>query len=137
MRRITVLGLMIVLVAACSGDEIDTDNSPLSAAEAFLSLIDKGNYAESWAEASPWLRANVDANEWAEHAGAYRQPLGNISDRELNSIEFQDSLEDMPAGEYAFVVFDTSLADDGSTIEMVGLKRDEESVWRVIGYQTH
>jgi len=129
-------GLILALVAACTSDEIESHDSPQSSAEAFLLLIDQGNYQESWSEASAWLQDNVDANQWAEHAGGYRQPLGIVHDRELNSIEFHDSLEDMPAGDYAFVIFDSSLADNGKTSEMVGLMLDDDSMWRVIGYQT-
>ena len=129
-------GLILALVAACTSDEIKSRDSPQSSAEAFLLLIDQGNYQESWSEASAWLQDNVDANQWAEHAGSYRQPLGIVHDRELNSIEFHDSLEDMPAGDYAFVIFDSSLADNGKTSEMVGLMLDDDSMWRVIGYQT-
>ena len=131
-----MLGLLLAFVAACTSDEIETNQSPQSAAEAFLLLIDQGNYQESWTEASAFLRNNVDADQWAEHAGSYRQPLGNVDHRKFNSIEFHESLEDMPAGDYALVFFDSSLADNGSASEMVGLMLGDDSMWRVIGYQT-
>ena len=136
MRKATIFGLIFALVAACTSDEIDTDNSPQLAAEAFLSLVDQGNYQESWTEASTWLRNKVDANEWAEHAGSYRQPLGIVDYRTFSSIEYHDSLDEMPAGDYAFVFFDSTLANKGSAGEMVGLVLDDDSMWRVIGYQT-
>lgn len=136
MRIALISGLVIALIAACTSDEIGINDSPQLAAEAFLELIDQSNYEESWSEASAWLQDNVDADEWAVHAGSYREPLGTVDARALNSVEFHDSLEDMPAGEYAFVTFDTSLADEGSTSELVGLMMDEDSTWRVIGYQT-
>ena len=82
------------------------------------------------------MRDNVDANQWAEHAASYRQPLGIVAYRKLNSIEFHDSLEEMPAGDYALVFFDSSLADNGNASEMVGLVLEDDSTWRVIGYQT-
>ena len=136
MRITVMLGFMLAIIAACTGDEIETKDAPQSAAEAFLLLVDQGNYQQSWSEASTWLRDKVDANQWAEHAGGYRQPLGIVEDRKLNSVEFHDSLEDMPAGSYAFVIFDSSLADNGSASEMVGLMLEDDSTWRVIGYQT-
>ena len=116
-------------------DGPEDDQAPRAAAEAFLSLIDQGNYQESWTQASAWLRGKVDADQWAEHAGGFRQALGEVSYRRVASLEMQDSLDEMPAGKYAFVHFDTSLANDGSAVEMVGLILDEDSVWRVIGYQ--
>lgn len=136
MRITVMLGFMLAIIAACTSDEIETKDAPQSAAEAFLLLVDQGNYQQSWSEASTWLRDKVDANQWAEHAGGYRQPLGIVEDRKLNSVEFHDSLEDMPAGSYAFVIFDSSLADNGSASEMVGLMLEDDSTWRVIGYQT-
>ena len=137
MRNTLMLLLVCGLVAACSRKDIDTSDSPQSAAEAFLSLIDAGNYQESWTEASSWLRNYVDATEWAEYAGNMRQPLGVVSDRQFNTVEFHDSLEDMPDGSYALVFFDSVLADDRNASEMVGLMLDDDSSWRVIGYQTH
>ncbi|MBT8077528.1 MAG: DUF4019 domain-containing protein [Gammaproteobacteria bacterium] len=136
MRIAVIPGLILAMIAACSSDVAKTSDSPQSAAEAFLALVDQGNYQESWSEASSWLRDNVDASQWAEHAGSYRQPLGIVKNRKLDSIEFQGSLEDMPDGKYAFVIFDSSLADTSSASEMVGLMLDEDSMWRVIGYQT-
>lgn len=124
--------------AEAGADEgIGTNESPQSAAEAFLTLIDQDNYQESWTEASAWLRKNVDAAQWAEHAGRSRQPLGIVTSREFKSVEFEDSLEDMPAGKYAFVFFSTTLSNDRSVSEMVGLMLEDDSSWRVIGYQTH
>ena len=136
MRIVVTLILILGFVVACAGDDTSTNESPQSAAEAFLSLIDQDDYQESWTEASILLRDNVDANQWAEHAASYRQPLGIVAYRVLNSIEFHDSLEEMPAGDYALVFFDSSLADNGNASEMVGLVLDDNSVWRVIGYQT-
>ena len=134
--RITVMvGLILALVVAYASDKVIHD-SPQAAAEAFLSLIDQGNYQESWSEASQLLRDNVDAEQWAEHAGSFRKPLGIVDSRKLDSIEYQDSLDDMPVGDYAFVIFNSALADGGSTSEMVGLMLDDEATWRVIGYQT-
>ena len=137
MRNSIKLLVICGLIAACSSNEIDTSESPQVAAEAFLSLIDDGNYQESWTEASSWLQNNVDATQWAEYAGNMRQPLGLVSQRTFNTVEFHDSLEDMPDGSYALVFFDSVLADDRNASEMVGLMLDDDSSWRVIGYQTH
>ena len=136
MRKALFLGLILAFVAACTSDPIEASHSPQSAAEAFLLLIDQGNYQESWEEASAWLRNNVDAEQWAEHAGSYRQPLGVVDHRKFKSIEFHESLEDIPVGKYDLVFFDSSLADNSDASEMVGLMLDDDSMWRVIGYQT-
>jgi len=117
-------------------EDNEVGRSPYAAAEAFLALIDQGNYRESWSQSSAWLRGTIDADQWAEHAGSFRKALGAVAHRELESIETQDSLEEMPAGNYAFLYFNTTLANDGSATEMVGLIQESDSSWRVIGYQT-
>ncbi len=136
MLRALSLGLICTMLGACASVGTNSDSSPQSAAEAFLSLIDQGDYEKSWQEASSLLQSNVDAEQWAEHAGGYRQPLGVVESRTLASVERLDSLEEMPAGEYAFVSFDSALEDNRNASEMVGLVLGEDSVWRVIGYQT-
>lgn len=136
MRLILKLILVFGFVGACTGEESRTNETPQSAAEAFLSLIDQDKYQESWAEASTWLRSKSNAIEWAEHAGQIRKPLGVVSHRAFNSVELEDALEDMPEGNYAFVFFDTTLDNSGTASEMVGLMLEDDSTWRVIGYQT-
>ncbi len=136
MPKTVVLGLVLAVLAACTSHKLATDQSPQSAAEAFLALIDQDNYERSWTEASDWLREKVDVNQWAEYVVNSRKPLGVVKRREFNTVEFHDSLEDMPAGSYALVFFDSSLTDNASASEMVGLMLSDDSVWRVIGYQT-
>ena len=136
MRIILTLMLALGLAVSCAAEENRPEESPRAAAKAFLALIDQDNYQESWKEASAWLRHNVDANQWAEHAGRIRRPLGAVSHRTFRSVELEDASEDMPEGTYAFVFFDTILEDGGSASEMVGLMLEDDSTWRVIGYQT-
>ena len=126
--------MISVLVNACVSDEIKSVESPQSAAEAFLILIDQGNYEESWAVTSALLRAKVEQDDWAKHLGNTRRPLGTLNHREVGSIEFHDSLEEMPDGEYAILIFDSSFANNDSASEVVGLVLDDESTWRGSGY---
>ncbi len=134
--RTLLIGVFLVLITACASDAPEVGTTPESAAQAFLSLIDQGDYQESWSEASSLLQSNVDANQWAEHAGGFRQPLGTVNQRAITDVEYVDSLEGMPAGEYAFVTFEGSSADDRRTYELVGLVLGDDSIWRVMGYQT-
>ena len=127
--------LILLLVTACANSESNPYKSPQSAAEAFLNLIDQDNYQQSWTDASEWVRNYVDAEQWANHVGNSRKPLGDIDHREMSSIEFHDTLDDMPAGEYALVMFDSFRSGNLSAGELVGLTLESDSTWRVIGYQ--
>lgn len=134
MRTRVLFGLVLALLSGCTSDTSAAD-SPEAAAMVFLELIDEGRYDETWSAASPWLQKQVDASGWAVHAGSSRQPLGNVNARSLQSVEYEDP-PDMPHGEYAFVIFDTLLEGDARATELVGLMLDDDSRWRVIGYQT-
>ena len=134
MRNIMKLILISVLISACVSDEIKSVESPQSAAEAFLISIDQGNYEESWPVASALLRAKVEQDDWAKHLGNTRRPLGTLNHREVGSIEFHDSLEEMPVGEYAILIFDSAFTNNGSASEVVALALDDDSTWRVVGY---
>lgn len=135
MRLVLHVILLFGFITACTGEENSTNESPQSAAEAFLALIDQDKYQEPWAEVSSWLRSNSNAIEWAEHAGRIREPLGVVSHRAFISVELEDALEDMPEGNYAFVIFDTTLENSNSASEVVALMLEDDSTWRVIEYQ--
>ena len=135
MHKSLLVLLAILLAGSCASDQVHKTGSPQSAAEAFLSLIDEGNYQQSWTEASSWIRTHLDAAQWEAHVGNYRRPLGKVSSRSLSTVEFHDSLEEMPSGSYAFVFFDSVREGNRTAKEMVGLMLEEDSSWRVIGYQ--
>ena len=135
--RTLLLSLLLAVSNAAFASGAAPDDAPRFAAEEFLALIDASRYDATWSAASEWLRTNVDAEEWAEHAGRYRESLGEVESRVVKSVELLDELEEMPEGRYAFVTFDTTLADGRNATELVGLVLGGDNAWRVIGYQSH
>ncbi|NNE36637.1 MAG: DUF4019 domain-containing protein [Rhodothermales bacterium] len=77
-----------------------------------------------------------ERDRWSELATADRGRHLAEPARTLNSVELEDALQGMPEGNYAFVFFDTTLENSGTASEMVGLMLEDDSTWRVIGYQT-
>lgn len=137
MRTCRLAICIVIFSVACGAEAVAAANAPETAARTFLAQIDRGGYDASWNAASGWLRNNVTATEWAAHAGQYRKPLGTIAKRTMLSVEFEEDLEDMPDGRYAFVTFDTMSGTGGRATELVGLVLGDDAVWRVIGYQAH
>ncbi|MEO1204229.1 MAG: DUF4019 domain-containing protein, partial [Pseudomonadota bacterium] len=64
MRSSILLGLLFALLSGCTSDTRAVDSAE-AAAQAFLDLIDDGDYEQTWSEASPWLKEHVEAEEWA------------------------------------------------------------------------
>ncbi len=134
MRDATILVLISLFFGGCTPAEITPQDAAETAAGAFLISIDKGNYQESWLDASILMRAKVAQEDWADHVSSTRQPLGVRKHRATDSIELLDSLEEMPDGKYALVAFTSTFSDNREATEVVGLVLDSESTWRVIGY---
>lgn len=117
--------------------EASSQKAAESAASAFLRVIDQGHYRDTWDDASEWLRTEVSQEDWARNVAVTRESLGTRDRRETDSVEMLDSLEGLPDGKYALVTFSSVFSDNRNVPEVVGLVKDDEAIWRVIGYYTH
>ncbi len=137
MHKATIVILVSLFLGACAAGENEPQAAAESAAETFLTSLDRGDYQGLWSDASPLLRARVSQDDWATNLRSNRQPLGALDHRELTSIEFHASLEEMPDGEYAILTYTSAFSENPGIEEVVGLALDAESQWRVIGYYVH
>ena len=102
-------------------------------AQAWLKLVDDGDYAESWREAAPHFQASVTEATWVDAMRRSRQPLGMVNSRELLEAQHLTQAPRMPPGSYWVVRFKTSY--EGATAhEIVSLMADPEGKWRVVGF---
>jgi len=102
-------------------------------AQAWLKLVDEGNYAQSWKEAASTFRSAVTEPKWVEAMEQVRQPLGAVVSREFGEATFADHLPRAPKGEYWIVTFKTSF-DAAKGNERVTLVADTDGHWRVVGF---
>jgi hypothetical protein len=102
-------------------------------AQAWLKLVDDGNYAQSWKEAASRFRASVTEEKWVGAMEQVRQPLGAANTRELAEATFSTELPRVPKGEYWVVKFKTGF-EAAKANELVTLTADADGQWRVIGY---
>ncbi|MBN2360279.1 MAG: DUF4019 domain-containing protein [Deltaproteobacteria bacterium] len=104
------------------------------AAEAWLKLIDAGQYDQSHAAAAKLFRGAVAKEMWAQQVKGVREPLGTLKLRRLKSATFATSLPGAPDGEYVVIQFETSFTNKKNAIETVTPMRDPDGAWRVSGY---
>jgi len=137
------------LLAAAAGSRVAMAASPedaaQSAAESWLKLVDGGNYAGSWDQASASLKAAVKQGDWAHSLGAARGPAGALSSRRLKSRQLSEKLPPTTRtiggrvytwsgnGPHVVVVFDSAFASKSST-ETVIVAKEADGAWRVSGY---
>src|SRR5579862_8247383 len=100
----------------------------------WLALIDRGNYSESWKEASAIVQGAVTETAWENATTTFRKPLGNLVSREVKSAQLMTELPGAPDGQYVVMQFATSFANKKTTIETVTFMREKDGQWKSAGY---
>ncbi|HEV2453827.1 MAG TPA: DUF4019 domain-containing protein [Verrucomicrobiae bacterium] len=103
-------------------------------AEQWLTLVDAGNYAESWKTAAAYFQTAVSQDQWEHTIVAVRKPLGDLVSRRLKSAQYSKSLPGAPDGQYVVLRFDTSFANKKAAVETVTPMLDPDGQWKVSGY---
>ena len=114
--------------------ESGTEKTAVSAAQAWLSLIDSGNYSDSWNEASTYFRGAVTEQSWAASMEGFRKPLGKLESRKIVKTQESSSLPGAPDGKYVVMSFKTTFKKKKSAIETVTFMVDSDGKWRAAGY---
>jgi len=133
------LGFVILLVSMLAFSQaVQADRSAeeaaVAASQAWLALVDEGNYSGSWEEAAEYFRAAVTVEQWQRSMGAFRRPLGRVVSRKLKSKHYTNTLPGAPDGEYVVIQYETSFENKESAIETITPMLDKDGKWRVSGY---
>jgi len=129
---ITVLSNMI-LTGALRADE-GAEIAAFAASSAWLSLVDEGNYVESWNQASGLFKAAVANDQWQQLLKAVRVPLGKVRTRKLTLRQYTRTLPGVPDGEYVVIQYETQFEKKQSAVETITPMLDKDGKWRVSGY---
>ena len=112
----------------------DTEEMAISAARAWLTLVDSGDYSGSWKEASAYFRGGVTPENWQSTMEAFRRPLGKVISREVMRAEELASLPGAPDGKYVVMRFISSFEKKKSAVETVTFTLDNDGKWRAVRY---
>ena len=126
-----------ILIFSCGSNSSDNDPTvaeAVTAAQSWLSLVDSGQYSESWEASSEIFRTAVTQDQWTKTMETLRRPLGNTLNRELSSKEYHTTLPGAPDGEYVVITFKTSFANKKSAYETITPMKEKDGKWRVSGY---
>ena len=110
------------------------EKAAVTASGAWLSLVDEGNYAESWNQASALFKGAVTKHRWQQSLKAARAPLGKLMVRKLKSKQYTKTLPGAPDGEYIVIQYETTFENKKSAVETVTPMLDKDGKWRVSGY---
>ena len=134
MTHHTIANLAIVmLLAGASLAAQSPEGEAQAAAEAWVKIVDAGNYGSSWDDAATAFKGVMAKERWTEAVARARAPFGSVVSRTLASKEATDQLPGAPAGKYIVVRFTTGFEKSPAT-ETVTLMLDGDRGWRVVGY---
>ncbi len=137
MKRIlwflAAVGLTLLAVSALRAEE-GSEKAADAAAQKWLSIVDGGNYAESWKQGASLFRKAVTAEQWSAALNASRGSYGALVSRKLKKAEYRTSLPGAPDGEYVVLQYDSSFEHKKAAVETVTPMKDTDGVWRVSGY---
>jgi len=110
------------------------EKAAVSAAQAWLALIDGGGYSESWKGAAPFFQGAVTEQSWKHSMETSRKPLGSLVSRKLKSARRMTEMPGAPDGQYVVMKFDTSFTGKKSAIETVTVGLEPDGKWKASGY---
>ncbi len=104
------------------------------AAQTWLAMVDDGQYARSWDQASELFRNAITQDKWVSALEGVRKPLGKLLSRSVLSTQTATHLPGAPDGQYAVMQFNTSFANKQSSVETVTFMLEKDGQWRAAGY---
>jgi hypothetical protein len=127
-----LLGIILALTSVVNAQP--SADAGVEAATAWLKLIDDGNYAASWQDASSYFRSQIPEDKWVDTIGNLRKLLGGLAGRELASAQAVTTLPGAPDGNYLVVQFRSSFTSKHSAIETVIMLLAKNGQYTVAGY---
>jgi hypothetical protein len=102
--------------------------------EAWLSIVDRQNYPDSWDAAAALFKNAISREQWTAALEKVRTPLGQVKSRVLKTAVPTKSPPGAPDGEYVIIQFDTSYEQRPTAAELVTVFQESDGIWRVVGY---
>lgn len=134
-RLRTIVSLLFVFLAGTAAIEAQPGTATAqAAAETWLALVDRAQYAESWQAAAPFFQNAVSQQKWAGAAESVRRPLGPLKSRTLKSSTSAKTLPGAPDGDYVVMQFNTAFEQKAAALETITVQHQPDSLWRVVGY---
>lgn len=134
-RALAVIALASLASFATAGAaDSDATAEATAAAREWLSVVDAGQYGQSWDEASAFFKQHVSKSNRERAVGDVRRQTGAMKTRELESAQPAHQLPGVPDGDYVVIVYRSSFAAAPAATETVTPMRDPDGHWRVAGY---
>ena len=127
--------LLIAGQAARAQESAPAPQAAMDAANGFLTLIDHGQYDESWDTCAPAIKNSITKSAWTVVLAANRRRFGVLGSRKLVSAQTATSVPGSPEGHYAVLAYTSSftLGKTTKTANETVTLSNENGRW--LGYQ--
>jgi len=125
---------LLAALATLGAADPDPTAEATAAARGWLSVVDAGQYGESWDEAAALFKQHISKSQWERAVGDVRKQTGALNTRELESAQPAHQLPGVPDGDYVVIVYRSSFVAAPVATETVTPMRDADGHWRVAGY---
>jgi hypothetical protein len=129
---VIAIGIAVATLPRAADEQIDTVPAT-NAALGWLSLVDAGNYGQSWQAAAQYFRDNITQSEWESTLVQGRGKLGHVQARKATSVQYARDLPKAPPGEYVVIQYSTRF-ENGLHTETVTPMKEKDGSWKVSGY---
>jgi hypothetical protein len=125
-------------------DQTAEQAAAIAAAETWLALVDAGDSAQSWNQASSRSKSGIQTR-WLNISGGSEQQwqsgladiqiqFGRAVSRNLKSKQYAEHLPYEPEGKYVVLKYETSF-ERYNGVETVTLLKENDGAWRVSSYK--
>lgn len=134
-RLLSIATVGLLLSSAALAQDVSAKReSAEQAAQAWLAVVDRGDYGQSWQQAASFFQLKISQAGWVQALNQVRAPLGTAGNRTLMGSMYKTDLPSAPKGEYVVIQFKTEFANMGPAIETITPMLDKDGHWRVSGY---
>jgi hypothetical protein len=138
-RRLTVGMMAFSLLigsrlAAGAQEKAKAEAAAQQSAEAWLALVDAGDYGGSWQQSAEAFKSAVSQEKWESALQGTRSPLGKILSRKLKSASYTKTLPGAPDGEYVVIQYESSFEHKQAATETIVPMLEKDGKWRISGY---
>ena len=99
----------------------------------FLSYLDQGRFADSYAYTGMLIRAQLDRDAFTAQIQKTRVGTGALQSRELIDSAYTTTVSGAPEGQYVVLHYHASFANRQDAVETLYLTL-AKGYWRVVGY---
>jgi len=131
---VVLLALLVNLAGCWRKGNPPAEKAAIESANAWLQLVDAGEYSQSWQESAEFFRNAVEKDKWEKSLKTFRTPLGKMVSRKVKSKQYTTSAPGAPDGQYVIIQYQTTFENKKSAIETVTPMLDKDGKWRVSGY---